>query len=110
MSEHQIQANIGEAPSLSATAMPGEVLIVHMPDPSKSSITLLNQIRETRFCKVIAVGAGKGRFKAAPVAVGDIVVTKTATAGVAVGNLHHENRRVHRLEWAEIIAVAEDYQ
>lgn len=105
----KVQPGRGEAHSLEVSAMPNEVLIYHEPDPEGTALIKINDIRETRYGRVIAVGEPRGRYREAPVKVGDVVVTATATEGVAVGQLHVKNRAVHRLEFSRIIAVAEDY-
>lgn len=106
----KLQARIGEAHSLVANAMPNEVLVVHVPDPEKNRIIKVNDIRETRYAEVLAVGKATGRHakQGAPVKVGEIVVMKTVTAGIGVGDLHYQNKPVHRLDWNDIIAVAEE--
>lgn len=90
-------------------AMPNEALVVHVQDPEKAKVLVVNDIRESRYAKVISVGAPRGRYREAPIKVGEIVLTPTATAGVAVPGVFHDNKPVHRLDWRDIIAVAEDF-
>lgn len=104
-----VQANAGQPHDLKAIPMPNEVLLVHVEDPQKGLIQRQNAIRETRFGKVLAVGVPTGRYREAPVKVGDIVVMQTATAGVAVGQLCYQNKRVHRIEWRNLVAILEDH-
>jgi hypothetical protein len=103
------QGGRGQNHDTQITAMPNEALVVHVPDPEANRILKVNDIKETRYAKVISVGQPRGRHRTAPVAVGDVVLTKTATAGVAVPGMFHENKLVHRLDWADLLAVAEDY-
>lgn len=106
---HNVQTGRGEATTMTAKAMPNEVLIIHVPDPEKNRILKVNDISETRYAKVIAVGQPTGRYRQQPVKVGDIVVLETAVAGVAVPGLYHQNRPVHRVDWVRLMAVAEEY-
>ena len=104
----KVQLGRGLAHDTAIKAMPGEVLIIHVPDPEQNKIIKVNDIVETRYGKVIAVGEPVGRYKEAPVKVGEVVVTKTPTAGIGVPGVFQQNRQVHRLGWQEIIAVAEE--
>ncbi len=103
------QVGRGQNHDTQITAMPNEALVVHVPDPEANRILKVNDIKETRYAKVISVGAPTGRHRTAPVKVGDIVLTQTATAGVAVPGMFHENKPVHRLCWTDIMATVEDY-
>lgn len=105
---HNVQTGRGEATLMTAKAMPNEALVVHVPDPEKNRLIKVNDIAETRYAKVIAVGAPRGRYREAPVKVGDIVLLETATAGVHVPGLYHENKPVHRLDWVRLLAVVEE--
>jgi co-chaperonin GroES (HSP10) len=104
-----VQPGRGENHSLTAKAMPNEALIIHVPDPAQGKLIKVNDITETRYARVIAVGEPTGRYRKAPVEVGDIVVMQTATAGVGVGTLHFDNKPLHRLDWRNIMAIAENY-
>ena len=104
----KVQQGKGQEHNVSAKAMPGEVLVIHVPDPYKGLIVRTNSIPESQYVKILAVGGPFGRFKTAPVQVGDIGVTATPVASVAVPGLYFENKLVHRLPWSELIAVAED--
>lgn len=107
---HNVQTGRGEATLMTAKAMPNEALVIHVPDPEKNRILKVNDVSETRYAKVIAVGEPRGRYREAPVKVGDIVVMETVTAGVGVPGIYHQNKPVHRLDWIRILAVAEEYQ
>lgn len=104
------QVGRGQNHDTTITAMPNEALVVHVPDPEANRILKVNDIKETRYAKVISVGRPTGRHRVAPIQVGEIVLTKTATAGVAVPGMFHENKPVHRLDWADIMATVEDYE
>lgn len=91
------------------TAMPNEALVTHVPDPEKNKVLMVNEVRESRYARVISVGAATGRYREAPIKVGEIVLTGTPTAGVAVPGLFRENKQVHRLDWKDVVAVVEDY-
>lgn len=106
--EVKIQFGRGQAHCNSVAAMPNEVLLVHEPDPEKNRILKVNDISETRYGRVIAVGQSRGRYKDAPVKVGDVILMTTATAGVAVPGVYYDNRPVHRLDWREMLAVVEE--
>lgn len=90
-------------------AMPNEALVVHVPDPEKNKVLLVNEVRESRYSRVVSVGAPTGRYREAPIKVGDIVLTATPTAGVAVPGLFQENKQLHRLDWRDIQCIVEDY-
>ena len=87
-----------------AKAMPKETLIVHVPDPYKSCLIKVNNVTESRYGEVLAVGDGPHPGHAE----GDIVVLDSVTAGIAVKGLYHQNRLVHRVMWRSILAVVED--
>lgn len=103
------QTQRGGLTDATVTAMPNEALVVHVVDPEKTKVLLVNDITESRYARVVSVGAPRGRYREAPIKVGDIVVTQTAVAGVAVPGVYQNNKLVHRLDWKDIIAVAEDY-
>lgn len=105
----KVQLGRGVAHDTTIHAMPGEVLVIHVPDPEQNKIIKVNDIVETRFAKIIAVGAPTGRYREAPFKVGEIAVTRTPTAGVAVTGVYLQNRLVHRLDWHEIVAIAEEH-
>lgn len=107
MTTHNAQPGRGEVQSITVKAMPNEVLLIHVPDPSKSRFLGVNTIKETRYGKVISVGEPTGRYREKPVKEGDIILMQTATAGVAVDNIYSENKPVHRLDYRYILAVAE---
>lgn len=104
------QVGRGQNHDTPITAMPNEVLAIHVPDPEANKVIKVNDIKETRYIKIVSVGQPRGRHREAPVQVGQIVLTKTATAGVAVSGMYVENKQVHRLDWADLLAVVEDYQ
>lgn len=104
----KIQFGRGQAHAGSISAMPNEVLLVHEPDPNANKIIKVNDISETRYAKIIAVGAARGKFREAPVKVGDVALMATATAGVAVPGVYYDNRLVHRLDWRELQCVVEE--
>lgn len=105
----KVQLGRGVEHTAEIRAMPNEILMIHVPDPEQNKIIKVNDITETRYARVLAVGAPRGRYRVQPVAVGDIVVTRTPTAGVALPGVYKNNRLVHRLDWNEIIATLEGY-
>jgi hypothetical protein len=104
----KIQFGRGQAHAGNISAMPNEVLLVHEPDPNANKIIKVNDISETRYAKIIAVGDPRGKFREAPVKVGDVALMATATAGVAVPGVYYDNRLVHRLDWRELQCVVEE--
>lgn len=107
MTTPNAQPGRGQTKSITVKAMPNEVLLVHVPDPSKSRFLAVNSIKETRYGKVISVGEPTGRYREAPVKEGDIILMQTATAGVAVDQIYHDNKLVHRLDYRFIMAIAD---
>ena len=108
MQNEKLQRYSGGHHELTAKAMPGEALIIHVPDPERNRLIKVNDISETRYAKIIAVGAARGKFREAPVKVGDVALMATATAGVAVPGVYYDNRLVHRLDWRELQCVVEE--
>lgn len=84
---YNAQPGRSETQSINVKAMANELLIIQEPAPKQNKIRKINDIRETWYARVIAVGEPQGRYRRAPVEVGDVVVTQTATAGI-----HHNNK------------------
>lgn len=110
MSSQKIQTGRGEAHTAEVKAMPNEALIIHQPSPETNRILKVNDINESRYAKVIAVGEATGRYAkvGAPIKEGELVLTRTAFSGVAVPGLFAENKQLHRLAWTEILGVVEN--
>ena len=58
------QVGRGQNHDTTITAMPNEALVVHVPDPEANRILTVNDIKETRYAKVISVGRPTGRHPA----------------------------------------------
>lgn len=107
-SQFKVQSNVGQAHTMTAHAMPNELLVIHVPDPEKNRVIKVNDIHETRYLKVIAAGQMTGRYAGTPIKEGDTVIADHATAGVAVAGLFHDNKPLHRVDMRNIIATYED--
>jgi len=108
MQNEKLQRYSGGHHELNAKAMPGEALIIHVPDPERNRVIKVNDISETRYGRVLVVGEGTQRHREPPVKVGDMVLLETATAGVGVPGVFFQNKLVHRVVWRSILAVVED--
>lgn len=102
----KLQTYSGGPHEVEAKPLPGETLIVHEPDPNVSRILKTNDISETRYGRVLAVGeAVRGRNRDHE--EGQVVLLETAVCGIHVPGLYFQNRKVHRVLWRNVLAVVE---